>query len=107
MEVGGDPDDFMPVFDSLDKNSLIFKDIRRVIRSLKDRDELVGVHLQHNKVPKYYIKKHGIDAYYKVELPENWRLIYGIISIHGLKKALLMELFDHDNYNKRFGFKKK
>lgn len=107
MEVGGDPDDFMKVFNSLDKNSVIYRDVKQVIRSLKDRDELIGVHLQRNKVPKHYIKKHGVDAYYKVELPDNWRLIYGIISIQGMKKALLMELFDHVKYNKRFRFKKK
>lgn len=106
MEVAGDPDDFMPVFSSLDKKGQIFKDIDKAIKELK-KDKIVGIHLQRDKVPKYYIKKHDCNAYFKVVLPENWRLIYGITSIDKEKGALLMEVFDHVGYNKRFGFKKK
>lgn len=106
MEVAGDPDDFMPVFSSLDKKAQIFKDIDKTIKELK-KNKIVGTHLQRNKVPKYYIKKHDCNAYFKVVLPENWRLIYGVISINKEKHALLMEVFDHIDYNKRFGFMKK
>lgn len=106
MKVAGDPDDFMPVFSSLDKKGQVFKDIDKAIKELK-KDKIVGTHLQRDKVPKYYIKKHDCNAYFKVVLPENWRLIYGITSIDKEKGALLMEVFDHIGYNKRFGFKKK
>lgn len=105
MEVAGDPDDFMPVFSSLDKKGQIFKDIDKAIKELK-KNKIVGTHLQRDKVPKYY-KKHDCNAYFKVVLPENWRLIYGVISINKEKHALLMEVFDHIDYNKRFGFMKK
>ena len=106
LEVAGDPDDFMPVFSDLDKNGQIFKDVNRVIEELK-KNQIAGVHLQRNKIPKYYIHKHDCNAYYKVVLPENWRLIYGILSINKEKHALLMELFDHVDYDIRFDFKKK
>jgi len=106
LEVKGDSEDFIPTFSNLDKKGQIFKDISKVIQNLK-KDKKVGVHLQRSKVPKYYIRKHDYNAYFKVSLPENWRLIYGIISIHREKCALIMEVFNHDDYNKRFGFKKK
>ena len=106
MEVAGAPDDFMPIFSSLDKKGQIFKDIDKAIKELK-KDKIVGTHLQRDKVPKHYIKKHDCNAYYKVVLPENWRLIYGILSINKEKRALLMEVFDHVDYNIRFNFKKK
>ena len=106
MEVAGDPDDFMPVFSSLDKKGQIFKDIDKVIKELK-KDQIIGTHLQRSKVPKYYIRKHDCNAYYKVVLPENWRLIYGILSINKEKRALLIEIFDHVEYSDRFDFKKK
>ena len=106
LEVGGDADDFIPVFSRLDKKELIFKDVNKVIEELK-KDQITGIHLQRSKIPKHYIHKHDCNAYYKVVLPENWRLIYGILSIHGEKRALLMEIFGHDDYNKRFGFKRK
>jgi Na+-transporting NADH:ubiquinone oxidoreductase subunit NqrC len=105
MEVAGDPDDFMPVFSNLDKKGQIFKDIDKAIKELK-KDKIVGTHLQRDKVSKYYIKKHDCNAY-KVVLPENWRLIYGILSINEEKHALLMEVFDHVDYNIGFDFKKK
>lgn len=106
MEVAGDSDDFMAIFSSLDEKGQIHKDIKKTIEELK-KDKIIGTHLQRNKVPKYYINKHDCNAYYKVVLPENWRLIYGILSIDKEKRVLLMEVFDHVDYNKRFGFKKK
>lgn len=106
MKVSGDSEDFMPMYSSLDKNGDIYKDIDRVKEELK-KDRIIGTHLQRDKVPKYYIRKHGFNAYFKVVLPENWRLIYGITSIDKVKVALLMEVFDHIAYNTRFGFKKK
>lgn len=106
MEVAGDSDDFISVFSSLDKKGQIFKDMDKAIKELK-KDQIIGTHLQRSKVPKYYIHRHDCNAYYKVVLPENWRLIYDILSINKEKHALLIELFDHVDYNNRFGFKRK
>ena len=105
MEVKGDSEDIIPTYSNLDKKGQVYKDIGKVIKDLK-RDKKVGTHLQRSKVPKYCIRKHDYNAYFKVSLPENWRLVYGIISIHREKRALIMEVFNHDDY-KRFGFKKK
>ena len=106
MEVNGDPDDFYPIYKKLGKNDEIKKDVDRTINLLKN-DKIHGMHLKLSKVPKYYKTLHDIGTYYKVVLPENWRLIYGILSINGQKKALLIELFDHVKYNKRFNFTKR
>lgn len=103
MDVSGDPDDFMPVYTRLDKNSAIYRKIKNIIDDLKN-DHIVGIRLMRRQIPKYYVRKHDINAIYKVDLPNYFRLIYGILVIHGEKKALLMELFDHDKYNKRFGY---
>lgn len=56
------------------------------------------------QIPQYYLKKHDVNAVFKVDLPGYWRLIYGVVEIHGEKKALIMEIFDHKRYNKRFGY---
>jgi hypothetical protein len=103
LETKGDPVDFMPAYTSLKKGSALQNDVREVIKSLKN-DKIVGKHIKQNQIPLYYMKKHDVNAVYKVDLPGYWRLIYGITAIHGEKKAILMELFNHDNYNKRFGF---
>lgn len=103
MEVAGDPDDFMPVYAKLSKDSTMYNKIKDVIDDLRN-DKIVGIRLKQKQIPQYYIKKHDINAVYKVDLPNYFRLIYGILVIHGEKKALLMELFDHKKYNKRFGY---
>ncbi|MGI0069059.1 MAG: hypothetical protein ACREAN_02245 [Nitrosopumilaceae archaeon] len=103
METRGDPDDFMPIYNALPQDEPLFKTVRDVIENLKS-DKIVGKHLKREQIPKYYLKKHDVNAVYKVDLPGYWRLIYGITAIHGEKMALLMELFDHEKYNKRFGY---
>lgn len=103
LETGGDPDDFIPIYNSLPKDGPLYKAIQETIHSLKS-DTIVGIHLKQNQIPKYYLKKHDVNAVYKVDLPGYWRLIYGITAIHGEKKAYFMELFDHEKYNKRFGY---
>ena len=106
MEVAGDQKDFIPIFTGFKKNNSIRCEVQTVINNLK-KDKIIGVHLQYKKIPKYYLDKHDVNAVYKVELPNSWRLIYGILTIHSEKSALMMELFNHDDYNKRFGFKKR
>lgn len=104
MQVAGDPDDFIPVFNGLDKKGATYKKIQGVIKDLKN-DRIVGIRIKLKQVPSYYIQKHDVNAVFKVDLPSAWRLIYGILVIHDEKKALLMELFDHNSYDKRFGYK--
>ena len=104
MEVAGDPIDFIAVFNRLDKNSALHKKTQEAIKDLKN-DRIVGIRIKLSQIPRYYIRKHDVNAVFKIDLPGSWRLIYGILVIHGEKKALLMELFDHNSYNKRFGYK--
>ena len=106
LEVNGDPDDFYPIYKKMDEKNEIKKDVNQLIHLLKN-DQIPGIHLKLTLVPKYYKDKHDINTYYKVVLPQNWRLIYGILSINGQKNALLIELFDHGKYDKRFNFKKR
>ena len=103
LEVSGDPVDFIPAFNHLKKDLLRYNAVRDVINNLK-HDKLVGIRIKQKQIPQYYIKKHDVNAIFKVDLPGYWRLIYGILVIHGEKKVLLMELFDHGKYNKRFGY---
>ncbi len=104
LEVAGDPFDFIPIFNRLDKKDALYRKVCEVIDELKN-DNIVGVRIKRDQIPRYYVKKHDINAAYKVDLPGYWRLIFGIITIHDEMKALLMELFDHAQYNKRFGYK--
>ncbi len=104
LEVAGDPTDFIPVFNRLDKNGALYKKVQETIKNLEN-DRIVGIRIKISQVPAYYTWKHDVNAVFKVDLPGAWRLIYGVLAIHDEMKALLMELFDHKSYNKRFGYK--
>jgi len=103
MEVFGDADDFNPVFSALHKNSALYKDVQGVIDNLKN-DVTPGERIRYKQIPKYYIKRHGIDNAYHIYLPEGMRLIYSITTHQGKKTAFLMELTDHKSYEHRFNY---
>lgn len=106
MEVRADARDFNAVFDEITEN-LIRDEVMRIILLLKN-SSIVGEHVKHEIIPKYYIKRHGVQTLYRVSLPNNWRLVYSIQSFYEKEPtALLLELMDHKKYNKRFGYFKK
>jgi len=103
LEVRGDPFDFMPVYTSLTDKSL--KNAVDDVKTQLQNDVIVGDHVRRSQIPKYYIKKHNVQVLYREELPGYWRLIYTIMTFKdGEKRAILLELFNHDVYNKRFGY---
>jgi hypothetical protein len=107
MELRAVKEDFLDVFDSLSDN-VIKNAIKDVIESLK-KDNIVGEHVKKNQIPKYYIKKYNIQILYRMALPKKWRLTYSIVEfeVGGEVGVLMLELMNHDKYNKRFGYYKK
>lgn len=108
MEVRGVSDDFTAVFDSL-PNGNIRTAVQDVIDNLK-KGQRLGDHIKKKDIPKYYIKKHKIPILYLVDLPQWWRVTYTIMEfeVKNELSGLMLELMNHDQYNKRFGiFKKK
>ncbi|MDE1831335.1 hypothetical protein [Candidatus Nitrosotalea okcheonensis] len=107
MDVVGDKRDFNPVYEGL-SDGPIKNVVKEIIKALKD-DSIVGEHIRRNQIPQYYIQRHNIQILYRVALPQQWRLIYTFHTFNeGEKpKALLLELMNHDKYNKRFGYFKK
>ena len=104
MNVKGDPDDFIPTFDSLPKENNIRKRVQQVIDNL-EKNQKMGVHIKRRDIPQYYTRKHSIPVLYLVDLPQYYRLAYTMIKfeIKDELYALMLELMTHDQYNKRFG----
>ncbi len=107
MDVSGDKRDFNSVFENL-PDGAIKNAVKEIIQSLK-KDSLPGEHVKRKQIPKYYIKRHGVQTLYREALPGGWRLIYTLLTLREKEKpkAFLLELMDHDQYNKRFGYFKK
>ena len=104
LEVRGTRDNFIPFYTSLDPNSKLFKSITDTIDLIR-REPTRGDHVEHNKIPEYYIKKFKIRTLFRIELIDYWRLLYSIHSFDDVGMGILvLEALDHKKYNMRFGY---
>lgn len=89
-----------------DQNSLrIIKSIDRVIEILKQNPQF-GDPIRKEIIPNEFIKI-GIRNLYRVELSNYWRLIYTLEGNRIEIFAFVLKIFDHQDYNKLFGYKRR
>ena len=60
-------------------------------------------------IPKEYVDKYGVTNLFRVELPNYWRMLYTLTNDESEVNiiAFVLDIIDHDIYNKKFGYKKK
>ncbi len=105
LKVRGTGDDFIPFYKSLDPNSKLYKSITDTINLIK-QEPARGDHVEHNKIPEYYIKKFRVRTLFRIELVDYWRLLYSIHAFDDIGIGILvLDALDHKKYNKRFGYK--
>ena len=81
----------------------LYKFLERATDDLK-KNPNCGIKIPQNLWPKEYIKKYKIDNLWKYDLPNAWRLVYTIAKDEVKIMAILLEWFDHKNYERRFGY---
>ncbi|HLD81206.1 MAG TPA: type II toxin-antitoxin system RelE/ParE family toxin [archaeon] len=77
--------------------------LERAIRDLKE-DPLCGVRIPSRLWPKEYVKKFQLDNLRKYDLPDGWRLLYTIRGNEVEIISVLLEWFNHSNYERRFNY---
>lgn len=90
-------------FESLPENDPIKKGIQKVISRLKE-NVFFGEKIEKRLIPREYIQKYSIDNLWWCPLPEGWRLVYSIATNQSEILAVIIEYFDHKNYERRFGY---
>ena len=90
-------------FLSLPENNPIKKGIQRAINDLKE-NIFCGEKIEKRLIPKEYIKKYAITNLWWYPLPEGWRLVYSIATNKSEILAVIIEYFDHKNYERRFHY---
>ena len=80
MDVRGDQKDFLPIYTNLPKGP-IKNVVDEVIQALKN-DHIVGEHIKYGQIPQYYRRRHNVQVLYRVALPQHWRLIYTLLTLH-------------------------
>jgi Txe/YoeB family toxin of Txe-Axe toxin-antitoxin module len=91
-------------FNELAENSPLKKSIIKVINKLKE-NVFMGEGIPKNLIPQEYIQKYGIDNLWWHPLADAWRLVYSIAGDKIEILAVIIEYFDHKNYERRFGYK--
>ncbi|KYK26572.1 hypothetical protein AYK26_07365 [Euryarchaeota archaeon SM23-78] len=83
----------------------LLNSINQKIDFLK-KDPQYGIHIPKNRIPKEYIIKYNVNNLWKINLPKGWRMIYTLRGNEVEIISLILDLFDHKRYTKKFGYKK-
>ena len=81
----------------------VYKWILRAIDDLKN-NSYCGIQIPKRLIPKEYIKKYGLDNLWKYDMPKGWRLVYTVVRDEVLILSVILEWFDHKNYERRFKY---
>lgn len=104
--------DFSKEFSELQKRTekgdgnaeYLLKLIDRGIAKLIENRE-AGQKIQKKLWPKYYVQKYGIRNLWRLRLDDSWRMIYTIIGEQVRIVTIILDIMDHKEYDKRFGYK--
>ncbi len=77
--------------------------IDRAVKDLK-KNPMCATKLSKRLWPKDYIKKYDITNLWKYDLPDGWRLIYTIQTNEIMILNVILEWFDHKEYERKFKY---
>ncbi len=77
--------------------------LERAFDDLK-KDPFCGVKIPKKLWPKDYVKKYAIDNLWKYNLPNSWRVTYTVKADAVTILSVILEWFDHKEYERRFKY---
>ncbi len=103
------------VYKYLNEQAPESKTEKTILNALNKKVELIKVNphygnpIAHDLIPKEYKEKYGARNLFRVELPNFWRMLYTLTNGETNVEiiAFVLDLTNHDNYNKKFGYRKK
>lgn len=91
------------IYQSLDEGD----NYKKLIDDMSDKlleNCKVGNKIERKKIPKYYITNYGVNNLYRYHLQGGFRGIYTVIIRNGETYSWILDVFDHNEYDKRFGY---
>jgi len=82
----------------------LLRSINRV-RDLLKQNPFAGDQVPKKLIPLKYIKKFDVDNVWRIELSDRWRLVYTITGNEVEIITFVIDIFNHRNYDKVFGYK--
>jgi len=89
---------------SLEKRSQLRQIAEKALDVLKE-NMFAGQLIEKKKFPKIYVVKYGITNLYKYNLDRSYRLMYTIISDASGLAVVVLEILNHKEYERRFGYR--
>ena len=86
-----------------DQERELFKIINQAMDNI-EQNAFCGIQIPKKLIPKEYFQKYEVTNLWKYDLPKGWRLIYSIVRDEVIVVSLVLEWFDHKNYEKRFKY---
>ncbi len=96
-------EDFEKLANGKFEEKQLYKFINRAINDLKE-NPFCGKRIGKRLAPERYIHKYNINEIWKYDLPEGWRLIYSVIGDQIEIVSLILEWFNHKDYERRFNY---
>ncbi len=75
------------------------------VRDLLKQNPFAGDQVKKKQIPPKYIQKFDVDNVWRIELADRWRLVYTITGNQIEIITFVMDIFDHKEYDKVFGYK--
>ncbi|MDD5148343.1 MAG: hypothetical protein PHH08_02665 [Candidatus ainarchaeum sp.] len=103
------------VYTYLNKESGHSKIEKTILTAVDRKVELIKANIHYGEpinkklIPKEYKEKYGIKNIFWVSLPNYWRMLYSLTEGETQIEiiAFVLDILDHDKYNKKFGYKEK
>ena len=107
--------DAKEVYDHLKEEAPRCKIERTILNAVTNKIEIIksnphyGDPIAKSLIPKEYVDKYEISNLFRTELPNYWRMLYtlrdGETEIEII--AFILDIVDHQEYDKKFGYKKR
>jgi hypothetical protein len=103
------------IYKFLNKQAPHSKTEKTILNAVKKKVELIkmnphyGEPISKKMIPKKYIEKYGVTNLFWVKLPNFWRMIYTLTRGESVVEiiAFVIDIYNHKEYNKVFGYTKK
>jgi len=103
------------VYNYLNEQAPKSKRERMILNAVNNKVELIKANHHYGNpvakklIPSEYKLKYGVTNLFRVELPNFWRMLYTLTDSETEIEiiAFVLDLIDHNRYDKKFGYKKK
>ena len=89
---------------SLERGSYPSQIVDKALDVLRE-NMFAGQLIEKKKFPKIYIQKYGITNLYRYNLDKSNRLTYTIVADESGMAVVVLEIMNHKEYEKRFGYR--